>query len=101
MVILWVIGCPLLAFVLLYRNRKRLNEEEFQKYFIVLYQGFKEDRYYWEILNSGRKVLIVTINVFLANYNIFYKGSLAILVLVAMSRLQIVLNPFKIKTNNE
>jgi len=75
MIIVWVIGCPLAAFIVLYKNRNRLYNEEFQKYFIVLYQGFDDRRYYWEIVNTLRKIVVVIINVFLANYNIFYKGA--------------------------
>ena len=101
MIIVWVIGCPLAAFIVLYKNRNRLYNEEFQKYFIVLYQGFDDRRYYWEIVNTLRKIVVVIINVFLANYNIFYKGAWAIIVLLIMSRIQIYLKPFKLETNNE
>ena len=101
MIVVWVFGSPILAIVILFRNRNRLNDSEFQKYFIVLYQGLKDENFYWEIVNTIRKVLIVTINVFLSRYPLFYKGALAVVLMIFLARVQIQLQPFKLKVNNE
>ena len=101
MMIVWVFGCPILAFVILFRNRKRLNESEFEKYFIILYQGLKDKYFYWEIVNIIRKVLVVAINVFFSRYPIFYKGASAIIFMIFLARVQIRLQPFKLRANNE
>ena len=81
MLIVWVFGCPLVALYFLFRNRHQLNNTTIQKYFIVLYQGLKDDRFYWEFVNTFRKVLIVCINVFLSSYSLFYKGVWAIILI--------------------
>ena len=94
-------GCPLLALIALYKHRHRLHDTAFQMYFIVLYQGLKDDKFYWEIVNTGRKVLIVSINVFLSSYPLFYKGAVAIILLIVFIRIQIRLRPFKMEGNNE
>jgi hypothetical protein len=97
MLVIWVFGCPILAFIALYRNRHRLNDTAFQRYFIVLYQGLKDDKFYWEIVNTARKVLIVSINVFMSRYPLFYKGAIGIILLIAFIRIQLRLKPFKME----
>jgi hypothetical protein len=101
MLVVWVFGCPLLALLALYKHRNRLNDAAFQRYFIVLYQGLKDDKFYWEIVNTVRKVFIVSINVFFSSYPLFYKGAIAIILLIAFIRIQIKLKPFKMEGNNE
>ena len=101
MFVVWVFGCPLVALYFLFKNRHHLNNTTIQKYFIVLYQGLKDDRFYWEFVNTLRKVLIVWINVFLSNYALFYKGVLAIILIIILIRIQKVLDPYKLKVNNE
>ena len=60
MIVLWVFGCPIIALVILIKNRKGLYKINIQRYFIVLYQGLKDNRFYWEFVNTFRKVMIVT-----------------------------------------
>ena len=60
MIVLFVFGCPIIALVILIKNRKDLHKTNIQRYFIVLYQGLKDNRFYWEFVNTFRKVMIVT-----------------------------------------
>lgn len=101
MIVVWVFGCPALVVYIIFKNRKRLHEPEFQRYFIVLYQGFKSDKFYWEIVNTLRKVIVVSINVFLSRFESFYKGVTAIILLLFMIRIQMRLQPYKLSANNE
>ena len=101
MLIIWVFGCPILALIILIKNRKNLENNNFQRYFIVLYQGLKNDKFYWEFVNTSRKVAIVTINVFLSQYPQFYKGASAIILMVIFLRIQLHLDPYKLFANNE
>jgi len=87
MLVIWVIGMPLIAFLILFCNRKRLNDEHFFDKYRMLYQGLKSERYYWEIVNSFRKISIVSINVFLALYPDYIKAIYAILTLAMIFRL--------------
>ena len=91
----------MLALYILIKNRDKLDEPSVQRYFIVLYQGLKNDKFYWELVNTLRKVLIVCSNVFLAQYPMFYKGMLAIILIILMYRLQLYLHPYKLEENNE
>jgi len=68
---------------------------------IVLYQGFRKDKYYWELLNVVRKVTIVGINVFLSQFGLFYKGMTGVLTMVVFTRMQLYLHPYKLSYNND
>ncbi|CAI2379456.1 unnamed protein product [Moneuplotes crassus] len=100
MIIVWVIGAPLLALRILYKHRTSLRELQTKRYLIVMYQGFKEKYYYWEILNMARKILLLGINVFLPESSTTAKGGLAIIIVCFLYRLQIQCYPFKMIHNN-
>ena len=81
MLIIWVIGTPVSTFVLLFKNRARLNDPVFFGKFRMLYQGLKTKCIYWEIVNTFRKISIVSINVFLSLYPDYIKAIYAMLIL--------------------
>ena len=52
-------------------------------YLLILYQGLKPNRFYWEFCNILRKIFIVMVNVFISsNANPAYKVAAAIVLLV-------------------
>ena len=66
--IIWAAGCPILVFIILFKNRKSLQEKYMQNYFLMLYQGLKDNVFYWELVNTLRKVILVSINVLCQQY---------------------------------
>ena len=97
MIVIWVFFLPILGLVLLAKNIKKSNDNNIKRYFLILYQGLKHDKYYWEFMNTGRKVLILIL--FPLSISIKLLGSM--IVLVASTRLQIRLQPFREVDNNE
>ena len=67
---------------------------------LILYQGLKQNRYYWEFINSLRKVLILMSFSLLITFAPFYRLLGAIVVLWVTFRLQIYLSPYKENRNN-
>lgn len=100
MIVIWSIGIPLSAFLVLYKNRNNLDDIEMRKYYLMIYQGLKPKRFYWEFVNTARKVLILSINVFLSTYSLFYRVLPIIIFLVVFYRIQIKLEPYKLPLNN-
>lgn len=100
-IIVWVIGCPLLVAIVLYKNRHSLHEPYIQRYFLLLYQGLKEKIFFWEIINTLRKVSMVAINVFMSTVPLIYAALTAVIVLVGLIRLQMGLHPYKNELNNK
>lgn len=70
MTAVWVCGIPALGFVLLTRNRRRLDDTAVLGRYRMLYQGLKKEFYFWEFCNTIRKVVLVSINVFVDDQGI-------------------------------
>ena len=97
--IIWVIAMPILALVLLIRAYKSDTEEQGQKvYFLILTQGLKSNRFYWEFINTLRKVIILMSLVF---PNISLKLFCSSIILLVTWRLQNYLEPYKNHENNK
>ena len=97
MLIVYVIGAPLLAFFVLFKNRKNLDKPEIIKYILLLYQGLRHERYYWELVNTLRKSTLLGLQVFVPDSYKIVKALVGVLVLFLWALLQARLNPFKIK----
>lgn len=100
MIVFWVLGAPFLVLFILVRNRKNLEEPFIKKYFLLLYQGLKPKAFYWEFINTIRKIIMPAFNVFLAAIAGFYRAMIAIMVLVLLFRLQHKIQPYKLQENN-
>jgi len=84
MIIIWVIGLPLLGLIIIRRYRNRLDDKGIVYKYRILYQGFRQESYYWEFVNIFRKVAIVFINIFLSIYPPIYKTFVATLTLAVI-----------------
>ena len=62
------IGFPLLGYFLLSGKRKKLKLKQVLGRFGFLYAGYRETKYYWEMVNFARKAIMVLIVVALHNY---------------------------------
>ena len=96
MLVIYVIGIPALAFMILFVNRKNLSKNHVLRYFLLLYQGLKHDWYYWELCNTARKCILLSLHVLIPDDNKIIKGLLGVLTLFFFSTLQLRLQPFKI-----
>ena len=97
----WVTFVPIFALFLLMKNIKKEDDNKIKQYFLILYQGYKHEVFYWEFLNSLRKVLILLTLTVLISYNPFYKILVSVLILTISIRIQIRLQPYRDDKNNE
>jgi len=72
MLIVFCIGVPMLALLMLFKYRKSQNEHV-QMVLRFLYDGFKPDRYYWEMVIVLRKFLIVVFIIILRGDQIIHQ----------------------------
>ena len=100
MIVVWVFGMPIIMLGILIKNRHRLNDESVKRYYLIIYQGLRNETFYWEFINIIRKITMYIWNVLLSTYNGFYRASISILVLVILLRLQIRIKPYKFEQNN-
>ena len=96
MLVIYVIGVPVLAFIILFLSRKSLNQKHVLSYFLLLYQGLKYKRYYWELCNTLRKFMLLALHVFVPDDIKIVKGLFGVFTLFFFSTLQLRLQPFKI-----
>ena len=91
--ILWVCASPITALVLMvkYKNFKNGEGKGNIRIFLILEQGLKPDKFYWEFVNTLRKVLIL--------FSLLFNKSVAItfslFTLIISARLQVYLKPYK------
>jgi hypothetical protein len=100
MLIVWVIGAPVLAFVVLYKHRNNLEEGSIKKYLLMIYQGIRPEIFYWEFVNTIRKSLIIAINTTMSLISVNYRVLISIVCLLGFIRLQLRLKPFRNEENN-
>ena len=62
--ILYIIGLPLFATILILRNIKNLNDPDFRMRYGLLYRGYTEGREWWEVTVAFRKVAAASIGTF-------------------------------------
>ena len=99
--VVWVFGTQFLILLYLIKHRRRLNSTAVKKYFYIIYIGYRDERFYWEFVNTFKKFMIISLNVFLSQVSKAYKGMAAIITLLVLARLQMYLKPYKLKINNE
>jgi uncharacterized membrane protein len=101
MIIFWVIGAPLFVLIILIKNRNNLEDPSIQRYYLVLYQGLKPEVFYWEFVNTMRKVIMPLSSVVLSTASGFYRAMIAVLILIIIFRVQQKLKPYKLEENNQ
>jgi len=97
LLLIWVVGMPIFALILMYRNNKKKGDNKIREYFLILSQGLKTKHFYWEFVNSLRKVWILISFVLPLNFQIIFSTSL----LIFTWRLQNYLKPYKSNEKNE
>ena len=88
-IIIWSAGIPMFAFYLLFKNRHNLNDIEIKRYYLMLYQGLKEDWFYWEFINTVRKLVILWMNSLLSTFSLFFRLLPLTLMFTMFFRLQL------------
>lgn len=68
--LIWGISAPTLALALLLRDRKRLDDIPTKLKFGFLYIGYRKPCFIWEFVILYRKIAIVFVSVFLAQFNV-------------------------------
>lgn len=96
MLIVYAIGFPVIIFIILYRIRNKLNDPKVISHFLLLYQGLRHERYYWELVNTFRKFALLSLHVLVPNDLKILKSLLGSIVLFLASVVQGRLKPFKI-----
>jgi hypothetical protein len=101
MLVVWVFGVPLVGFFLLFKNRKKLDDDKVRGMYLILYQGVKPKAFYWEFVNTIRKVLILSINILISEESPLFKAFLGTFILISVLRLHHRIQPYKKQLIND
>jgi predicted outer membrane repeat protein len=99
-IILWTIGMPVLAYTILWRNKKDLELPITKAKYGFLYHGYHLNRYYWEFVIMFRKLLIICVALLLRTSTVSLQLIFVILVLVTALVLNLVYKPFELEELN-
>ena len=100
-IILWVIGLPTLVLVIMIKRRRKLNRDNNKVIFGFLFNGYRKVRFYWEFIIMYRKVVIISICVFLSDLSLTLQALTILLVMTWTSFLHYKLDPYNsVELNN-
>ena len=100
--IIWIIGIPLIAFIILLIYRDNLMKVgPVKRTFLVLYQGLKKGAFYWEFVNTIRKVVLLFISTVLSTFSVYYTALVSVLFLFILTSIQIKIQPYEDKRYNK
>lgn len=68
--IVWGLGIPFFAYILLTREKAKLGTMELKEKFGFLFNGYKKEFYYWEVVIMYRKILMIVIAVIIKSFGV-------------------------------
>jgi len=98
--LIWGIASPMLALVLLVRERKDLDEIAVKMKYGFLYIGYRKPCFIWEFVILYRKIAIVFVSVFLAAFNVPVQALTAMFILMIAFYLQEHYEPYETEALN-
>eukprot|EP00347_Sterkiella_histriomuscorum_P017498 403349122 len=99
--LIWGIGIPFFALVLLFKNKEKLTEIETKEKLGFLYNGYKKEYFYWEILIMSRKIIIIFIAIFLSEQGVMAQALIVLAALLIFLALNMKFRPFIINSLND
>eukprot|EP00474_Spongospora_subterranea_P008032 CRZ08490.1 hypothetical protein [Spongospora subterranea] len=94
MLILYVIGIPFSAYIILRKNQGQLDQIKMKMRYSFLSQGYTKSCYFWEIVVVGRKVLLSAISVFLS-FSVIIQSLTALLLIILSLVSHVYHHPFE------
>jgi len=99
--LVYVLGLPLTAALLILRNKNKLHKEQFATRYSLLYIGYRKDREWWELIIAFRKVAVVSIDTFGAVMGVVdLQAFIALGVVFISIVLHLLFQPFDTATKN-
>eukprot|EP00347_Sterkiella_histriomuscorum_P022190 403331357 len=93
--LIWIVGFPLLGLIYLYKRRLALQDPMIFSRFRILYQGLKNEYFYWDFLNLSIKTFVAFTNVYLNLQPDIFKSLVVLLVIALFLQYQKKTQPYK------
>ena len=93
-VLLYAIGLPLLVLLFLRRHRDELDKPVVRFRYGLFFAGFREEKYYWEVVVAMRKESTVILAIFGSQLGVAMLAHVALFVLMVQLLIQLIGNPY-------
>ncbi|CDW73478.1 UNKNOWN [Stylonychia lemnae] len=102
LLLIWVLGLPIIGFYSTFKRRYQIENQKFmQARLKPICQGLKKECFYWEFFNVIRKVMLISVNVFLQKSIPLFKAMFMILFSFLSQRFQQRIKPYQNPLYNE
>ena len=99
--LIWGMGIPAAIYWLMSREERNLDTSATRIQFGFLYNGYKRDNYFWEIVIMYRKIFCLMIAVLLTPFGIIIQASLLIIFLVVYASINTTKRPYLTRQLND
>lgn len=99
-VFIYGIILPGVLFIILYRNRHLLNEEQNRMRYGLVYVGYKPRLWFWELCQFYRKVLLKGALICVAGYSGLVQATSILIILILVLLLQLAFKPYEHESIN-
>jgi hypothetical protein len=99
--LVWGLGIPATIYSLMAKEKDDLETEAVQIRYGFLYNGYKRDNYYWEIVIMYRKICCLCVAVLLNSVGVIVQALVLVIILVVFFQLNNVLRPSCNRSLNE
>lgn len=95
-IIFWAVGMPGVAYLMLRKNKSKLEEPSTKAKYGFLYQGYQSDRFYWEFIIMLRKILIISVTLLLRISTVSLQLIFVLIILTGALVLNLYYKPFEL-----
>jgi hypothetical protein len=99
-VFIYGIFLPGILFIILYRNRHQLNEEQNRMRYGIVFLGYKPRLWFWELCQFYRKVLLKGALICVAGYSGLVQATSILIILILVLLLQLAFKPYEHESIN-
>ena len=92
---LYALGLPLLVFLFLRRHRSELDKPVVRFRYGLFFAGFREEKYYWEVVVAMRKESTVILAIFGTQMGVAMLAHVALFVFMIQMLFQLIGNPYE------
>ena len=100
-ILVWGIVIPIILYQILRRYKNHLNEHIIQKRYSFIFKGYKDEKYFWEIIIMLRKFWLVLSAVFLGDISTMIQTLVFYAIIVISAYFQMKHKPFNSEISND
>ena len=99
-IIIWAFGVPGIILIFMIKSRKKLQKTDFKLIFSPLFNGYRSNIFYWEFIVIYRKLILISILLFIKSNALQIKGLTLTIILGLSIYLQYIFKPYNSKEFN-